>query len=277
MSDRIPFLGWKGAGLGVFGAGLATVIAIMISLALGFGLLAHGRTNVKLSPRGLLRLDPAIDAKLITIGLPTGGELLARQLASLITTKFVASYGTAAIAALGIGNRLGGLVFMPLFGLLMGGGTIVGQNLGAGNIDRAEKTTKTASLFGGTVVAILMGLAIVFPRAVLSIFVNSPEVIAMGVPMIRLMGSSFIVASFAIGLDSAFSGSGHNLPWLISSISGRWGAQLPFLLLAAFVFPRLGIERGIVGVWASFLVSDLVESGVIFWNYRRGTWKKKRV
>ncbi len=277
MFERIPFLGWRGAGLGVFGAGLATVIAITISLALGFGLLASGRTNVKLSPRGLFRLDPSIDAKLLTIGLPTGGELLARQLASLITTKFVAGYGTAAIAALGIGNRLGGLVFMPLFGLLMGGGTIVGQNLGAGKIDRAEKTATTASLFGGTVVTILMGLAIAFPRAVLSIFVDSPEVIAMGVPMIRIMGSSFIVASFAIGLGSAFSGSGYNLPWLISSISGRWGAQLPFLLTAAFVLPRFGVELGIAGVWASFLVSDLVEAAVIFGIYRRGTWKNKRV
>lgn len=277
MFERVPLLGLPGLGLGVFGAGLATVIAISLSFVLGFGLLASGRTNVRLSLRGLLRLDPGIDAKLLTIGLPTGGELLARQLAGLITTKFVAGYGTSAIAALGIGNRLGGLVFMPLFGLLMGGGTIVGQNLGAGNIERAERTARAASLFGGLTVTLLMGLAILFPGPVLRLFVDSPEVVAMGVPMIRLMGSSFIVVSFAIGLGSAFSGSGYNLPFLLSSIAGRWGAQLPFLLLASFVLPGLGLKLGIAGVWASFLVSDLVEAGVILGFYRSGSWKTKRV
>lgn len=277
MFDRIPLLGWKGAGLGVFGAGLATVIAITISFALGFGLLASGRTNVRLSPRGLLRLDAAIDAKLMTIGLPTGGEMLARQLAGLITTKFVAGYGTAAIAALGIGNRLGGLVFMPLFGLLMGGGTIVGQNLGAGGVERAARTARAASLVGGLTVTAIMGPAIAFPVPVLSLFVDSADVVAIGVPMIRILGTSFIIVSFAIGLGSAFSGSGYNLPFLLSSLAGRWGAQLPFLLVAAFALPAAGIELGIVGVWTSFLLSDLVETGVISAFYRAGKWKSKRV
>jgi putative MATE family efflux protein len=275
--ETVPYLGWHGVGLGVSGAGYATVICICISFALGFGLLARGKHRVHLTLRGLLRLDPEIDRKLLTIGLPSGGEMLARQLAGLITTKFVALYGTAAIAALGIGNRLGGLVFMPLFGLMSGGGTIVGQNLGAENVERAEKTARTASLFGGTIIAAIMGLGIAFPRPLLSLFVDSAETIAVGIPMIRILGSSFIVASFAIALACAFSGSGYNMPMLVSSIVGRWGAQLPFLLLATYALPRLGLDFGIVGVWSSFLLSDLVEATLILHYYRRGDWKRMRV
>ncbi|HRY73056.1 MAG TPA: MATE family efflux transporter, partial [Spirochaetia bacterium] len=277
MFERVPLLGTRGFGLGVYGAGLATVISITAAFALGFGLLSGGRRNVRLSVRGLFRLDPKIDAKLMTIGLPSGGEMLARQLAGLVTTKFVASYGTAAIAALGIGNRLGGLVFMPLFGLLSGGGTIIGQNLGAENVERAEKTARAASLLGGGAVTLAMGLAIAFPEPVLRVFVDSPETIAVGVPMIRLLGASFIVVSFAIALGSAFSGSGYNLPFLVSSLAGRWGAQVPFLALSAFVLPRAGLELGILGVWASFLVSDLVEAGVLVAAFRKGKWKEHRV
>jgi Na+-driven multidrug efflux pump len=203
--------------------------------------------------------------------------MLARQLAGLVTTKFVAFYGTAALAALGIGNRLGGLVFMPLFGLMAGGVTIVGQNLGAENIERAEKTARTASIFGGTAIAILMGLGIIFPRPLLALFVDSSETIAVGIPMIRFLGSSFIVASFAIALACAFSGSGYNMPLLISSIAGRWGAQLPFLLIATYALPRLGLDIGILCVWSSFLLSDLVEAGLIVHYYRRGEWKRMRV
>jgi putative MATE family efflux protein len=277
MFEEIPLVGGRGAGLGVFGAGLATVICICISFAIGFGLVSRGRRGPRISVRGLFRLDPGIDRKLLTIGLPSGGEMLARQLAGLVTTKFVALYGTAAIAALGIGNRLGGLVFMPLFGLMSGGGTIVGQSLGAENVERAERTARAASLFGGGAVTLLMGLGMIFPRAVLGLFVDSPETIAAGVPMIRIMGSSFIVASFAIALACSFSGSGYNIPMLISSLAGRWGAQLPFLLLATYVLPRVGLEMGIIGVWASFLLSDLVEAATIFAYYRKGDWKRKRV
>ncbi len=277
MFDRIPFIGARGLGLGVYGAGLATVIAISVAFALGFGLIAGGRRNIHLSIRGLFRLDPKIDAKLMTIGLPSGGEMLARQLAGLVTTKFVAAYGTAAIAALGIGNRLGGLVFMPLFGLLSGGGTIVGQNLGAENVGRAEKTAKAAALLGGGAVTLAMGFAIAFPEPVLRLFVDSAETVAVGVPMIRIMGASFAVVSFAIGLGSAFSGSGHNIPFLVSSLAGRWGAQVPFLALSAFILPLAGLRLGIIGVWASFLVSDLVEALILVAAFMRGTWKAHRV
>jgi putative MATE family efflux protein len=277
MFDELPFIGGRGAGLGVLGAGLATVISISLSFAAAFGLLASGRRRVRLSLKGLFRLDPAIDRKLLTIGLPSGGEMLARQLAGLVTTKFVALYGTAAIAALGIGNRLGGLVFMPLFGLMSGGGTIVGQNLGAERVDRAEATARTASLFGGLSITLLMGLGMIFPRPLLSLFVDSAETIAVGIPMIRIMGSSFIVVSFAIALGCAFSGSGYNLPFLVSSLAGRWGAQLPFLLLATYVLPRVGIDLGILGVWSSFLLSDAVETALIVAYYRRGDWKRVRV
>jgi len=203
--------------------------------------------------------------------------MLARQLAGLVTTKFVALYGTAAIAALGIGNRLGGLVFMPLFGLMSGGGTIVGQNLGAENIERAERTARAASLFGGLSITVLMGLGMIFPRPLLGLFVDSAETIAVGIPMLRIMGSSFIVMSFAIALSCAFSGSGYNMPLLVSSLAGRWGGQLPFLLLATFALPAIGIDLGILGVWASFLVSDCIETAVIVAFYRKGKWKGMRV
>ncbi len=273
MFDSVPLVGWRGAGMGVYGAALATVICICASFAVGFALIASGRRGIRVTLRGLFRLDPAIDRKLLTIGLPSGGEMLARQLAGLVTTKFVSIYGTAAIAAMGIGNRLGGLVFMPLFGFMSGGGTIVGQNLGAENVERAEKTARAASLLGGGSVAFFMGLGMIFPEALLRIFVDSPETIAVGIPMVRIMGSSFIIVSFAL----AFFGSGYNIPLLVSSLSARWGAQMPFLLIATYVLPLIGLEMGILGVWFSFLVSDIVEASIILGFYRKGEWKKRRV
>jgi len=152
----------------------------------------------------------------------------------------------------------------------------VGQSLGAEKVERAERTARAASLLGGASIALFMGLGIAFPEPLLRLFVDSPDTIATGVPMIRILGASFIVASFAIALACVFTGSGYNLPLLISSLAGRWGAQFPFLLLSTYVLPLVGIELGIVGVWLSFLLSDLVESSVIVFHYRRGKWKKVR-
>ena len=277
MFKELPLVGGRGLGLGVFGAALATVIAITLSFVLGFGLLASGRTNIRLSLRGLLRLDTAIDRKLLTIGLPSGFEMLARQVAGLVTTKFVALYGTAAIAALGIGNRLGGVIFMPLFGLMSGGGTIVGQNLGAGDIERAERTSRASSLLGGLTITLFMTLAFIFPRQILRLFVEAPKAIEVGVTMLRILGPSFALVSFAIGLGCVFSGSGYNMPFLVSSLAGRWGAQVPILALVVYALPAAGILLGLPGIWASFLISDTVETFVIIWFYRKGTWKKMRV
>ena len=88
---------------------------------------------------------------------------------------------------------------------------------------------------------------------------------------------SFIAVSFAIALGGAFSGSGYNKPFLVSSLAGRWGTQVPFLLIAAFVLPLVGVELGLIGVWSSFLVSDLVEALVLVAYFRKGEWKRVRV
>ncbi|HWQ10396.1 MAG TPA: MATE family efflux transporter, partial [Holophaga sp.] len=158
-----------------------------------------------------------------------------------------------------------------------GGGTIVGQCLGANRLDRAERTARTTSIIGGTTVSLAMLVAFIFPRPILGLFVDAPEVIALGVPMLRILGIAFSIVSFAVALGCVFSGSGHNMPFLVSSMAGRWGTQVPILLLGSFVLPRFGFDPGLIAVWLSFLASDLVESVLLFKAYRKGVWKHIRI
>lgn len=138
----------KGFGMGVFGAALATVISITFAFLIGMYILLGGKTHIKIEFKKLFRLDKEIDFKLITIGLPNGADSLTRNLSSFVVLKLIAIYGSVAIAAAGIGMRILGLLFMPLIGLMMGGGTIVGQNIGNNQIDRAEKTAFAAAKLG---------------------------------------------------------------------------------------------------------------------------------
>lgn len=130
MFKRVPFINIPGLDMGVFGAALATVIATIIAFLLGFYVLIKGQSSIKISLKGLLKLDWEIDKKLLTIELPTGIEVLMRNLSSIITLKFVSIYGTDAVAAMGIGSKLIHLAFTPISGVSISSSAMVGQALG---------------------------------------------------------------------------------------------------------------------------------------------------
>lgn len=272
MFDTIPGTSIKGLNMGVFGAGLATVISTIIAFSLGFWLLLGGKTKAKLSIKGLFKLDWEIDRKLLTIGFPTGMEVLSRNLSSMFTLKFVSIYGTNTVAAMGIGGRLFNFAFMPIFGFLMGSSTIVGQALGAEDIDRAKDTAKFASFLNAIVLGFFTILAIIFPEKIMKIFIDDPNVIKIGKLMIQITTPALIISGAAMGLASVFSGSGHNTPLLISSVVARWIVQIPALYLVTKV-----LKLPIIYVWLSFILADTVEIIIIFHHYKKGFWETKRV
>ncbi len=272
MFDKVPFIGIPGLGLGVFGAAVATVISITVACVFGFWIFLSGKTNVKISIRGLFKLDKELDKKLITIGLPSGFENLLRNLSAFIVIKMIGIYGTAAVAAMGIGNRLMGLIFMPLLGFSMGGSTIVGQNLGAKDVERADKTAKTAAKICVGIVGVCSIFALLFPAEIMKIFVDDRNVIEIGIPMIRIIMPGMIALGVLFGLGTVFSGSGYNIPFLVSSLISRWIVQVPLLLLVVYVF-RLPIEM----IWISFVVAEIVEMIIVVMFYIKGKWKNVRV
>lgn len=272
MFETIPGTQLHGLGFGVFGAALATVITVSCAFLYGFTLILSGKTSVKIRPKMLFKLNWEIDKKLLTIGFPNGCEVLLRNMVGIITLKLITSYGTSAVAAMGIGGRLFEFTFMPLIGLAMAGSTIVGQCLGEENVERAKLTAKLAAAYGAMIMAIAACIIYVFPETLLGLFIKDAEVIAIGVDMLRITMPGFVCAGIMMGLGSVFSGSGHNTPYLISSITGRWGVQIPLLFLVARV-----LHLPVHYLWYSFLMADFVEMLAITIAYRKGKWREKRV
>lgn len=272
MFDKVPFIGIPGFGLGIYGAALATVISITLSFILGMWILTVKHKTIKISLKGLLKLDKEIDTKLVRIGLPTGMEMLLRNLSGFVMLKFVAIYGTMYVATMGISFRLLGLLFMPLIGLSMGSSTIVGQNLGIDNIDRANDTAKAASKLGVSLMSIFVILGVLFPESIIKIFVSETEVIKEGALMLRIVLPSMLALGAMFGIGSVFSGSGYNLPFLVSSVLSRWGVQIPVSALMVYHF-----SAPIYAIWIIMLVSELIEATVVFFYYLRGKWKFNRV
>ena len=272
MFETIPGTNIPGFNMGVFGAALATVISTVVAFLIGFYILLKGKNKLKINFKGLFKLNWEIDKKLLTIGLPTGMEVLMRNLSGIIILKFVSSYGTNTVAATGIGTRLFSFAFMPIVGIVMGASTIVGQSLGAEDLERATDTAKFAAKVNVIMMSIISIISLLFPDKIMKIFIDDINVIAIGIPMVRILTPSLILAGWAMGLGSAFSGSGHNTPFLMSSLISRWGVQMPILFLATNI-----LKLPVIFVWLSFFAAEIAEIIIVLYHYNKGVWKIKRV
>lgn len=210
-----------------------------------------------------------IKKNLLKVSLPTMSGFVLQAVYDMVDMIWI---GRISVAAAGIGTRLFSFAFTPIMGIVMGASTIIGQNLGANNIDRAKETAKFSALIN---IGLMAGLAIIsqlFPKQIMSIFINDPNVIETGIPMIRLLIPSLILAGWSLGLGAVFTGSGHNTPYLLASIISRWFVQIPIL----YITTKL-LSLPVIYVWLSFFAAELAELIVIIIHYKKGKWITKRV
>lgn len=272
MFNKVPLLGIKGFGLGIKGAALATCIAGSVAFLLGFYYLISGKSNVKISFKGLLKLNPEIDKKLMLIGLPIGIEMLAREGSGIIILKLISGFGTSVVAGVGISFRLLGLAFMMMVGIGDGSGTIIGQNLGAHKVKRAEQTSHSAVRLGLISTIAFLIVSVLFAQQIVGAFSNEVEVITEGAKMLKVVAICSCFVSITFGRGSAFSGSGYNKPYMYASLIARWLVQIPWfwitikVLHLPFIYAALG-----------YLAADIAEAAVISIFYHAGSWKHHRV
>ena len=270
--ERVPGTSLPGLNLGVFGAGLATVISISIAFAIGFYLLYSGKRGIKISLRGLLKLDWSIDYRLLTIGLPTGFEMLIQKASWYLAMKVIAAFGTVAVATIGIGNRFTSLLGMPLIGLYVGSTAIVGQNLGANRITTARETVKAGVVVGAIFVAVAAGLAFSFPEGIMRIFIDDPAVVNLGIAMVRILAPGVLFLAVFYGIAAAFGGSGYMKPFITASVISRCCVLLPLLAIFAFL-----LNWPVETIWVTLVLTDAASALVMFFAYRQRKWESKRV
>ena len=272
MFEKVPFINIPGAGLGVFGAALATVIATSLSFTYGFIILLSGRREIRISFKGLFSLDKEIDLSLLRIGLPSGINLFVRQLSGATIMKFVSVYGSVAIAIAGIGAKMSQLANMPIFGFTMGGSALVGHALGRGNVKDAKITSIFAALMASTLVGTFIILVCSFPYLFMNVFLTEPEEITLSIPMVYFLSFSLLPLAFAAGLSVSFSGAGDNKPKLYSSFISRWLIQIPFLYVVVKC-----LSLPLYFVWSSYILAETVELLVVVFCYVKRPWWEKRV
>jgi len=255
--------------LGVAGAAWATLISRCVAAVIAVVLLVSGRYGIRLR-RVNLRLNKETVLMLAKIGLPSSFGHAISTLGFTVMQGAVNSFGTAVIAAFGIGNRVIGLFNMPAMGFSQATATLVGQSLGAKDKARAKLVVHQSLLTILAFISVAMTLTFFFGASFIRFFVDDPETIAHGVMQFRIVSVSVIFFALFNVLNGAFQGGGDTIPIMANNIIRLWGLRVPLLYLMAF-----GLSWGPIGIWWSMFWSNLVVTLIAFVLYKTERWAHK--
>ena len=271
--DPLFIFGWGIIpGFGVSGAALATIITQGLSAAAGAFILFHGKKEITLNLKEL-KFDFSLIKRMFFLGLPASVEQSARALGMIAMTFLVAGFGTATVAAFGIGTRMLSLVIIPSMGLSMATSTLVGQNVGAGKIDRTEKIIKMSAWAGFISLTVAGLLMFLLAESLCSFFVpGESETIRLGSSFIRMMALTFGFIALQMIMAGVFRGVGSTFVAMMLSITILWALELPL----AFILSKY-TSLAELGLWIAFPVSNVVGAAVAAIWFLKGSWKKKRI
>lgn len=268
--DPLFMVGFK---WGVRGAALATLMAKVPSAIIAFRSLTNKNNNLSISFSDFhFEKDKLMD--ILRIGLPTAIGSSTMQFGFLLMSKNVYVYGTSAMAAYGIGNKVNGLITLPANGIGSATATIVGQNIGANQIERAEKGYKLSMyicisfLFAGGMILSRMPVS----TAAVRIFSEDPEVIRMAADFLSIMAFWCFTNGVHTTTNGLFQGTGHTEVTMIIDASRLW----VFRFLTLFICGSI-LHMGVRSVWYSVVVSNGIAAFILYLLYRTGLWKKPKL
>lgn len=259
--------------LGVAGAALATVFAKAAPAVLAFILLNRRNQLIYLDLKHL-KFEKEKVGDIIKVGLPSAIGGSTTQFGFLLMSKSVFRYGTQAMAAYGIGNKVNGLISLPSNGIGSATSIIVGQNVGAGQLDRARKGFRMAM---GMAVSFLLVGGIILSRtpistAIVSIFSDDPDVILMAADFLSIMALWCFTNGVYNSTSGLYRGSGHTTINMIVDISRLW-----IFRFGTLYFCELVLNMGVRSIWYSVVVSNGIAALIHLCAYFTGFWKKNRL
>lgn len=248
--DPILIFGlWGFPAMGVTGAAVATILGQVSSAILGITLNHKFNHEIRLNFKNFTP-DLNIIKRIYTVGFPS---ILMRSLTSVTTfgmNAILLSFSSTATAVFGIYYKLQSFVLMPVLGLNNGMIPILAYNYGARKKHRILKTIKLAVGFG--VLVMIVGFVLIQAQttAILTLFNASENMLAIGVPALKIMSIQFILAGFPIVLNAVFQSFGKGFYSLAVSLC----RQLIILLPAAYILSKFG---GLTWVWWAFPIAEI--------------------
>ena len=248
--DPILIFGWFGLpAMGITGAAVATVTGQILSAIFGVWLNIKKNPDIKLSLKELVP-DVKVIRKIYSVGVPS---IIMGSIGSVMTygiNWILMGFSSTATAVFGVYFKLQSFIFMPVFGLNNGMVPIIAYNFGAKNKERMIRTMKLAVLYAVLIMFVGFLVMQIFPAQLFGMFEASEEMLAIGIPALRLISISFLFAGFCIIAGSTFQALGDGMLSMIISIA----RQLVVLLPAAYL---LSLTGKLNLIWLAFPIAEV--------------------
>ena len=253
--------------LGVTGAAIATTIGRSVGVLYQLWYLFGGRGRLAFQLRHV-RLAPALLSRLIAISMGGIGQFLVATSSWILLMRIVSLYGSAAIAAYTIGLRMLEFVWLPAWGLGNAAATLVGQNLGAGNPDRAEKSAWLAARYNGFfMIGVGVAMLILAP-GIANLFSDDPVVVQYTTSCLRILGLGCPMYAIGMIVTQALNGAGDTVTPTLLNIACFWVLQVPLAYWLA-----TSMQGGPNGVFWSIVISESLLTVLCVIVFKRGNWK----
>ncbi len=255
---------------GVHGAALATLLSKVPCALIAFLSLIKKSNPVNINLKGF-RFEREKLMSIIKIGLPTaiGGSTM--QFGFLLMTKNVLKYGDTAVSAYGIGNKINGLITLPSNAMGSAVSTIVAQNIGAKQKERARKAYRIAMVIS---VVFLFVCGVILSRPAVStafvkVFAHEDDVIVLASEFLSIMAFWCFTNGIYNSTSGLFNGSGHTMVTMIVDASRIW----IFRFVTLFFCEKI-LNMGVQSIWYSVVVSNGISALILFAIYKTDLWRK---
>ncbi len=287
-------------GLGFFpkmeikGAAFATLTARIVAALIAIYYLIKKSPHILPKMKNLIP-DIAMIRRILKISIPASTGFSMTSFGFLILQGFVNSFGTVVISIFSIGNRMIGLFMMPAMGISNALASVIGQNLGAKQIKRAEESFWVAFKLTLTIMVIGCTILFFFGASLTKFFINDTSVIEVGKRMFKVTSFAAFVFGNLFMFMGVFNGSGHTKPSMILNIARLWFFRIPLVfILSGKIISLLSIKWKFLivffsklaqplsafpydALWWSMLISNFLASIWAYSIFRKGKWKQAKI
>jgi len=256
---------------GVTGAALATFTGRSIGVLYQFYRLLRGSERIRIL-REQIRLDFSVLFRLLRVSLTGIMQFAIAHTSWIGLVRIVSVFGSAALAGYTIAIRIVIFVILPSWGLSNAAATLVGQNLGAKQPERAEKSVWRTGLYNMIFLGLVGVFFIAFAEPVIRLFTQDPAVVPLAVAALRIFSYGNIGYAYAMVMLQAFNGAGDTVTPTIVNFFAFWTLEIP---LAYFLALHTRMQAH--GVYWSVVVAEASMAAVSIILFKRGYWKRQKI
>jgi len=257
--------------LGVTGAALATFTGRSIGVGYQFYRLLRGSERIRIL-RQHVRINFAVLLRLVRVSLTGILQFAIAHTSWIGLVRIVSIFGSAALAGYTIAIRIVIFVILPSWGLSNAAATLVGQNLGAKQPERAASSVWRTGFYNMIFLGIIGLLFVVFAEPIVKLFTHDPQVVALAASCLRIISYGNIGYAYGMVMLQAFNGAGDTVTPTIVNFFGFWLLEIP---LAYFLAIPMHLQAR--GAYISIVAAEAAIAAVSIVLFKQGRWKKQQI